>query len=91
MPLVLLDPLKRLALTRSGHVYSLADPPGMNSDALYVWGLWKRLNSVPDGIEVTQEARTSRDGRHAFLVTLGGVSVTCTAARGPSKRCQPCT
>ncbi len=34
MPLVLLDPLKRLALNRSGHVYSLADPPGMNSDAL---------------------------------------------------------
>jgi hypothetical protein len=27
----------------------------MNNDALYIWGVWKRINRVPDGRDVTQE------------------------------------
>ncbi|GAC1527397.1 MAG: hypothetical protein NVS2B4_04720 [Ramlibacter sp.] len=49
MPIVRMDLKRRRALTRSGRVYHLAGRPGMNSDALYVWGLWKRTNGVPDG------------------------------------------
>lgn len=55
MPIVRFDPERRRALTRSGRVYHLAGRPGLNSDALYVWGLWKRTNRVSDGRDVTQD------------------------------------
>lgn len=55
MPIVRLDLVRRRALTRSGRVYELSGRPGMNSDALYVWGLWKRTNRVLDGRDVTLE------------------------------------
>jgi hypothetical protein len=36
-------------VTSSGRVYELQGPPGMDSDALYVWGRWARINSVDEG------------------------------------------
>ncbi|WP_431102915.1 hypothetical protein [Roseateles noduli] len=34
------------ARTSSGRTYELCGPPGLNSDALYTWERWCRLNEV---------------------------------------------
>lgn len=40
------DPETRRGITRSGRVYELLGPSGYNSDAMYVWTKWCRINSI---------------------------------------------
>lgn len=40
------DPETMTGRTRSGRVYKLAGEPGLNHDALYVWGRWQEINGV---------------------------------------------
>lgn len=54
-PGVLLDPVARKALTRSGRVYELAERFGLNPDALAAWGAWKHRYGVREDRDVTEE------------------------------------
>lgn len=42
------------AVTRSGRVYELVGRPGCDSDADYVWALWRSLNKVEAFTDVTE-------------------------------------
>jgi len=42
-------------VTRTGRVYQLVGSPGFNSDAMYVWGRWKRINEVTEELDVSEE------------------------------------
>lgn len=42
-------------VTRSGRVYELAGPSGVNGDAMYVWEHWKRINQVTKVTDITNE------------------------------------
>ena len=39
---------KRTGVTRSGRVYKLLGPPGHNTDADYVWNVWKKHNKITE-------------------------------------------
>lgn len=54
-PVVAWDPVKRLAVTRSGRVYELVGPPGLDDDALYVWQRWLKIHGSPGWADVTAE------------------------------------
>lgn len=41
------------AVTGSGRVYKLVGPPGHDSDALYVWDRWRRINEVAEFTDIT--------------------------------------
>ncbi|WP_053076498.1 hypothetical protein [Caenimonas sp. SL110] len=49
------DPVTGSCLTESGRVYRLHGRPGMTADAQYVWSRWKRIASVTEQRNVTQE------------------------------------
>lgn len=55
-PIVKCDPLTRRGTTESGRVYALVGPPGMDSDAVYVWQRWQEINHARKVMEVTDEA-----------------------------------
>jgi hypothetical protein len=42
-------------LTRSGRVYQLVGPPGMDPDAIYVLNAWLEVNQVEMTKDVTEE------------------------------------
>ena len=46
------DAVTRRGRTDSGRVYELVGRPGMNSDAEYVWNMWKAINKVTDVVDV---------------------------------------
>jgi len=50
-----IDPVTRCCVTRSGRTYHLQGDPGLNEDARYAWGAWKRINGVDDARDVTDE------------------------------------
>ena len=41
--------------TRSGRVYELVGPPGLNADALYVWNRWLNINNNPVVTCITED------------------------------------
>lgn len=43
------------AVTDSGRVYALVGPPGHDSDAMYVWTVWRRLNEIDDFDDVSEQ------------------------------------
>lgn len=51
------DAEKRIGITRSGRQYHIDDRPGLNSNALYVWQSWCKLNNIDinDVKKVTEE------------------------------------
>lgn len=49
------DTRTRTGVTASGRVYALLGSPGHDKDAHYVWGIWKRVNSVKSARDVTAE------------------------------------
>lgn len=49
------DPLTMRGVTQSGRVYELSGAPGFDSDALYVWDTWLRINRVPFCTDITDE------------------------------------
>lgn len=44
------DPTASMVVTRSGRVYHLMGPPGYDTDAVWVWEQWSRLNRMTDEI-----------------------------------------
>jgi hypothetical protein len=60
------DPHTGSCITESGRIYRLSGRPGLNADAEYVWGRWKRIAGVTEEREVTQEVldalRTANNG-----------------------------
>lgn len=54
-PVLSLDPVTRRARTQSGRVYHLAGDPGGNSDAIYMWGVFKHRHHLTDERNVTEE------------------------------------
>lgn len=54
-PVVMLDPVARKALTRSGRVHDLGARPGLNADAFATWGRWKSEHSITTEQDVTAE------------------------------------
>jgi len=69
-----IDPVKRIAVTRSGRAYRLLGPPGHNSDAAYVWSRWADLYGVSEVEDVSEDihaamasdADDEEDGRPAL-------------------------
>lgn len=55
MPVARIDVAKRLALTRSGRIYSLAGRSGTSQSCIYIWGQWCWINHMPVGLDVTAE------------------------------------
>lgn len=49
------DPRARTGVTESGRVYALLGSPGYDKDGQFVWGIWKRVNSVKSERDVTDE------------------------------------
>lgn len=49
------DPQTRCARTRSGRVYELAQEPGHQADAEYVWSWWKANAQLRDERDVTAQ------------------------------------
>jgi hypothetical protein len=51
------DPETKRGVTRSGRVYELLGPSGYNTDAMYVWSRWCRINDVnsSDVVDITKE------------------------------------
>lgn len=49
------DPTTRQGRTRSGRVYKLIGPPGIDGDAQYVWAQWCRINAVESERNVSME------------------------------------
>lgn len=47
------DSSTKRGVTRSGRVYSLEGPSGINSDAVYVWNRWCRINNVDKAEDIT--------------------------------------
>lgn len=43
-------------VTSSGRVYQLKGAPGVNSDAVFVWGYWRQFNGVKTWVDVTAKA-----------------------------------
>jgi hypothetical protein len=41
--------------TQSGRVYHLNGPPGINMDAMYVWGHWTSANGINQIVDVSKE------------------------------------
>jgi len=48
-------------VTRSGRVYQLQGPPGMDPDAIYVLNAWLRVNKVEMTKDVTDELPQSAE------------------------------
>lgn len=48
-------------VTRSGRVYRLTGPSGLNGDASYVWGYWAKVNKVGSVKDVSQDYQDSID------------------------------
>lgn len=65
-PVEKFDPSTRCGVTRSERVYQLEGPPGCNSDAFYVWGLWRHVNRIPD-----TEERDISDAVYARILSAG--------------------
>lgn len=42
-------------VTRSGRVYELVGAPGYDSDGLYTWATWKRINGIEECTDVTEQ------------------------------------
>lgn len=49
------DPTASIVVTRSGRVYQLLGPPGYDTDAVWVWGYWSKVNEMTDEKDVTAE------------------------------------
>jgi len=49
------DKATRCGITRSGRVYQLSGDPGMNMDAMYVWGNWLAIYGNPEHECITEE------------------------------------
>src|SRR5487761_2326368 len=54
-PLVQLDVARRVTTTRTGRVYELDGPPGVDADARYVLDAWLRIHRVPSWTDVTTD------------------------------------
>jgi len=53
--IVAFDPLRRVALTKSGRLYRLDGPPGHSLAGNLVWQRWKLLSGVAKEKDVTDE------------------------------------
>lgn len=51
--------------TRSGRVYVLRGPPGLNSDAMYTWNCWLHIQNAEVLRDVTNELRAQLGARPA--------------------------
>ena len=54
-PVVVLDPHRRLARTRSGRIYELRHGPGLNGDAFTTWCRWKSRHGLEQEHDVSDE------------------------------------
>jgi hypothetical protein len=54
-PVLAFDPVTRRARTQSGRVYCLAGDPGGNSDAIYMWCVFKDRHHRTEERNVTEE------------------------------------
>lgn len=44
-----------VAVTSSGRVYTLAGPPGLNSDAIYVWDVWRKGYGIAEYTDLSND------------------------------------
>lgn len=58
-----LDPETMVAVTGSGRTYRLIGPPGLNSDAIYVWNVWRQ------GYGIAEYADLSNDVWQAHMLS----------------------
>lgn len=54
-PIEHFNPEKRSFVTRSGKVYQVAEEPGYNNNAEYVWQNWCQMNGVDGWVDVTDD------------------------------------
>lgn len=52
-PIVAIDPNSRRLRTRSGVVYELGPRSGLDSDGVYIWGIFKHRNGLLEQRDVT--------------------------------------
>jgi hypothetical protein len=53
------DRINMQGVTRSGRIYKLTGEPGMDRDALYVWGRWSQINHVETFKDITEEFKNA--------------------------------
>lgn len=51
--IAMFNPYTLEAVTRSGRKYELIGPPGHNTDATYIWGVWCKRNDVENYIDIS--------------------------------------
>ncbi len=54
-PVEAIDPVRRVARTRSGRVYELRHGPGLNADAFSTWCRWKARHGMADERDISDE------------------------------------
>ena len=55
------DPSTRSARTDSGRIYQLVGPTGRDSDGMYVWRRWMKVNGVSEFVDVSAKFQTQID------------------------------
>lgn len=53
--IILLDRAGGRGTTKSGRIYELQGPPGLDGDGAYTWGRWQSINRVSEVVDVTNE------------------------------------
>jgi hypothetical protein len=57
------DPSTMTGVTSSGRVYRLQGPPGEDSDGLYVWHRWARINGTSTWAEKSADIMAHRPAK----------------------------
>ena len=52
-PVVEFDVATRRGFTQSGRIYELCGASGVDADAAYTWGRWKKINDITDAVDIT--------------------------------------